>query len=351
MSLRDELLKRFPALRTLPADCFVVGGAIRDLLLGLEPADADIACIDPLACAQRISPRVIRLGAGDHLSAYRVVAGDHVYDFAELLDHDIAADLARRDFTVNAMATALAGPDELLDAHGGRADLQGRLVRMVNETNLDEDPLRCLKAVRMAVKYDFEIEAQTLAAIRKRAESITEVAAERVTYELSVILSAGRFRRALELLRDTGLDRPLLGAIKTSFTVDDVSLAAAFALLVDNPRRYAKQWRWSADLLREVTALQHLIDRHDLAALYDAGENVARQLPAVLRALGQPADVTMPDFSARALLSGDEIASLAGLREGPEVGRAKRALLEAQLRGEVTSRDAAVAFVRRWHVI
>ncbi len=342
--LRDELVRRFPRLTSLPPECFVVGGAVRDLLLDIEPADIDIACDDPRRCAESISRRVIRLGTGEHLSAWRVVDGDRVYDFAETLDHDIGADLARRDFTVNAMAVSLRD-GALLDPHGGRDDLHARVVRMISAENFDDDPLRCLKAVRMAVRYGFAIDPATLEAIRSRASLITGVAAERITFELSIILSAGQLRRAIELLHATGLDVPLFGRELNAPRSDDVSLAGAYALLVDDPRKYGKRWRWSADLLREVTALQSLMKMSgDLrVALYDAGEHVARQFPAVLRALGRDDNVTMPDFAIRALLSGDEI----GLEEGPALGRRKRALLEAQIRGEVRTKEEAIRFVSR----
>src|SRR5438874_7082725 len=150
MPLRDELLSLFPALRKLPVNTYVVGGAVRDLLLGAHPADVDVACLDPLACARALRRKVIRLGREEHLSAYRVVDGLHVYDFAALLDGSIDADLARRDFTINAMAVDLES-GELLDPHGGRTDLTRRVVRMIDASNFDDDPLRMLKAVRMAV--------------------------------------------------------------------------------------------------------------------------------------------------------------------------------------------------------
>ena len=340
--LRDELLRRFPRLKDLPPQTLVVGGAIRDLLLGIEPNDVDIACDDPRVCAESISKRVIRLGTGEHLSAWRVVDGGHVYDFAETLDHDIDADLARRDFTVNAMALPVRSGD-LLDPHDGQGDLKRRIVRMISAQNFDDDPLRCLKAVRMAIKYRFEIDAITLDAIRPRAALIRNIAAERVTFELSIIFSSGQLRRALELLDATGLGRPLFESELPHVAADDVSLAGAYALLIHDPRKYAKRWRWSADLLREVTALKHLLTMSgDLrVALYDAGEGVALQLPAVLRALGRDDTVTMPDFSIRTLLSGEEF----GLPEGPELGRRKRALLEAQIRGEVKTKEEAKRFV------
>lgn len=343
MRWRDELTRRFPALRRLGPGHYVVGGAIRDLLLGRDPADADVACNDPLAAAKKVRDRVIRLGGEEHLSAYRVVDGAHVYDFAELLDHDIDADLARRDFTINAMAVDL-DRDALLDPHGGQRDVEARIVRMVHASNFDDDPLRTLKGVRMAVKYDMELDAATLEAIRERAARIAEVATERVTYELSVVFSSNRLRKAIDLLERTGLAEPL-GLHARGVHADDVTLAGAYALLVDDPRAYAARWRWSESLLHEVLALRRLVSRHDRIALYDAGEAIARQLPALLRAMGEDDTLDWPDFSARALLTGEEIASLTGIAPGKELGRIKRELLEAQIRGEVTTKEEATRVV------
>lgn len=337
-------MRRFPALAKLGPRHYVVGGAIRDLLLGREPADADVACDDPLAAAKSISARVIRLGGLEHLSAWRVVLPAHIYDFAELLDHDINADLARRDFTVNAMAVDLTGL-ALLDPFGGERDAAARLVRMVDASNFDDDPLRVLKGVRMAVKYGFAVEPGTGEAMRARAQRIAGVAAERVTYELSVIFSSEDLRQAISLLEETGLAEPL-GLHPREVHAGDVSVAGAYALLVDEPREHAQRWRWSDALLRDVLALQRLIEVHDRIALYDAGETVALQLPAVLRALGRDATLDLPEFSTRALLSGEDIARIKGLEPGPAVGHVKRVLLEAQLRGEVTTREEAERFVR-----
>lgn len=347
MRWREELTRRFPALAKLGSDCFIVGGAVRDLLLGREPADADVACTDPEATARTIRNRVIRLGDQEQLSAYRVVDGEHTYDFAEIVGGDIETDLARRDFTMNAMAVDLTH-DRLLDPHGGQRDITARLVRMVKPSNFDDDPLRMLKGVRMAVTYDFAIETETLEAIRARAPRIVEVAVERVMFELSLILSARKLGTAVDLLQRTGLAQPLgLERRALSPSAHDVSLAGAYALLIEDPRAHAERWRWSADLLRDVLTLQRLIDTHDRIALYDAGENVAMQLPAVLRAFGRDDRLDLPDFSTRTLLGGEEIARLRGIEPGQELGRIKRALLEAQLRGEVTTREDAERFVAR----
>ena len=349
MSLREDLLRRFPALAGLPAGCWVVGGAIRDLLLHVEPMDVDVACSDPAAAGRTMTSRLIRLGTTDHLSAWRAVAGGHVYDFAEILDGQIDADLARRDFTVNAMAVSV-DDGRFLDPHRGGDDLKARLVRMIDASNFDDDPLRCLKAVRMAVRFDFDVDEETIDAIRSRAASIATVAAERVTYELSIIFSSGRFRRALQLLRQTELDVPLFGKpVPQAYASDDLGLAGAMALLIDDPRSYARKWRWSVELLRDVTAIQTLLRTEGdlLVPLFDAGESVARQFRDVLRALGRDTDLPAPDFATRTLLTGEEITEVTGVKPGPQLGAIKRALLEAQLRREVRSREDAVAFVRR----
>jgi Poly A polymerase head domain/Probable RNA and SrmB- binding site of polymerase A len=325
---RESLVRLFPALARLdPADCYVVGGAVRDLFRECTPADVDVACLDPLRAAHKLSPRVITLGNEVHLRAYRVIFGDQVYDFAELLDHDVDADLARRDFTINAMAVALED-DVLLDPHGGRADLELRRVRMVRASNFDDDPLRMLKGVRMAVTLDFDLEPATLNAIRERAPRINDVARERIEYELAAILSANRFRKALVLLRDTGL-ADALGLQTPDVQVDEISLDGAMALVRPD----------------SGSPLRRLIDAHDRIALYDAGEPVARQLPAILRALGRDDTLDWPDFETRTFLTGEEIGEFTGLPPGKELGAIKRALLEAQLRGEVKTRDEATRFV------
>ena len=343
MALRERLVDLFPALPKLPEDSYVVGGAVRDLLIDQAPNDVDVACRNPLACAKLLGRKTIRLGKGEHLEAWRVVDGPHVYDFAAILDGDIAADLARRDFTVNAMAVDLAS-GELLDPHGGRRDLEARIVRMIDPRNFDDDPLRMLKAVRMAVVHGFDVDPDTLAAIRPRAGRITEVATERVTYELSLIFSANALGKAVALLVESGLADAL--ALRSPEVHDDaVPLSASLAIVVADPRSYGERWRWSESLIREVLTLQRLVNHHDRIALYDAGERIARELPPLLRALGRDDTLDWPDFEAKPLLTGDEIGQIAGIEPGPDVGRRKRALLEAEIRGEVKTRDEAIRLV------
>lgn len=347
MALRDDLLTRFPRLKLVPLPAWVVGGSVRDLLLGLEPADVDLAVADPVAAANTVGRKPIQLGR-EPLTAWRVVQDDGTYDFAAMAGGTLDRDLARRDFTINAMAVDLASGD-LIDPFHGRDDLDARLIRMIDPSNFDDDPLRMLRGVRMAVALEFAVDDATAAAIRARAGRIDSSAGERIGFELSLMFSAGRLRRAVTLLHDTALDVALFGEPLDPSNVhaDDVPLAASLALILRDPRSLARRWRSSSQLLSSVLTLQKLAGDHSLVALYNAGEKVASQLPALLRARGEPDSVAMPDFTMRPLLDGNEIRALTGLGEGPALGDLVRQLTEAQVTRKVTTRDEAERFVRR----
>ena len=346
MSLRDELLRRFPRLSLVPLPAWVVGGAVRDLLLETEPVDVDLAVEDPVAAARATDRKIIQLGR-EPLSAWRVVDGAQIYDFAGIVGGSLEKDLGRRDFTINAMAVDLAGGD-LSDVHHGREDLRAGVIRMIDPANFDDDPLRMLKAVRMALRFAFVIDPSTNEAIRSRAKAIASSAGERVGSELALIFSAGKLRRAMDLLHDTGLDLPLFGAALDSAAVhmDDVTLASCLALLVRDPPASARRWRWSGNLLQRVLTLQRLVVDHSLVALFAAGEEIASQLPPLLRAMGRDGAVPMPDFTMRPLLDGEAISGITSRPEGRALGELVRRLMEAQIRGDVTTREEAERFVR-----
>ena len=188
---------------------WLVGGAVRDRLLGRDTDDVDVALEgDPRGAARRIAKA--SGGASFRLShefgGWRAVGPGHAWhvDLLPLRDGDLRADLAARDFTVNAMAEPLAG-GEVVDPHGGAADLAARHLRMVSEAALREDPLRTLRAVRFAVELGFEIEPRTGAAVREHAAAIDAVSPERVFAELKRVVAAPRVRDGLELMQETGL--------------------------------------------------------------------------------------------------------------------------------------------------
>src|SRR6188508_2967540 len=141
-------------------EAWVVGGAVRDLLLGRPVLDLDVACLEPRETARRYAQRFG--GAAFPLSerhgAWRVVVdGDEqTVDFTPL-PGTIEDDLATRDFTLNAIAIPVGG-GEPCDPHGGRADLETRVVRAVSTSVFEDDPVRLLRAVRLEDELGFALE-------------------------------------------------------------------------------------------------------------------------------------------------------------------------------------------------
>jgi poly(A) polymerase len=195
------------ALRDEPA--WVVGGAVRDRLLGRPVLDLDIAVAgDPSTLARHLAVAVggpvFQLSG--QFGAWRVHAPgrDWQVDVTVLQGDSIEEDLAQRDFTVNAIAEPLEG-GRLIDPHGGAADLEQRRLRMVSEEAFDRDPLRVLRLARFAAGLGFEPEAATVAAAAKRAARITDVAPERVFGELKQVLNSDRALEGLALMTELGL--------------------------------------------------------------------------------------------------------------------------------------------------
>jgi poly(A) polymerase len=212
-------------LRAAGHSAFLVGGCVRDLLLGLEPKDFDVATSARPEELLRLFPQADRVGAHFGVVLVRedleqVEVATYRRDLEYLdgrrpegveFERDPREDALRRDFTVNAL---LLDPDsgEVIDFVGGRADLDARVLRAIGdpEVRFGEDHLRLLRAVRFAARLGFEIEPGTFAAMRKMAPMIAGISAERVRDELSRILTEGHARRGLELLDACGLLREIL---------------------------------------------------------------------------------------------------------------------------------------------
>ena len=191
---------------------WLVGGAVRDRLLGRSTKDLDVIVDgDPGAAAKAL--RKATGGAAFPLSetfgGWRVVAPDAEIDLLPLHEGGLEADLAARDFTVNAMAEPLGGGD-LVDPHGGARDLEAGVLRMVSARSLADDPLRAVRAVRFAAELGLTVEAATLAAAREHAPALDRVAPERIFAELKRIVGAPRPSAALRLMEDAGVTAAVL---------------------------------------------------------------------------------------------------------------------------------------------
>jgi hypothetical protein len=325
-------------------EAWVVGGAVRDELLGRDVVDLDIACREPESSARAYAKR--SGGAPFPLSerhgAWRVALEDaRTVDFTPL-PGTIEDDLATRDFTINAVAVPLAGGDAV-DPYGGREDLEAKLIRAVAPAVFTDDPLRLMRAVRLEDELGFRLEPETERPLREQAQLVTQPARERTLAEL-VRLSVEGYRRADEL----GLLAPLEGS---SAGLDRAELVdrPAFRLVAvfgDALRRFPvsnETKRYAKKLLRAEPpedASPRSIHRFRRATE-----------PWALDALVFVGTPELEDEvkSARErepcepLLRGDEL----GLPPGPEIGRLLELIAEERAAGTISTRGEALELVRR----
>jgi tRNA nucleotidyltransferase (CCA-adding enzyme) len=393
--------------------CHLVGGAVRDLLLEREPLDVDMAVEgDVEAVAARIAAALDgSVTAHDRFGTATVVAGGadavnlartrcETYAapgaLPDVAPAPLAEDLVRRDFTVNALALALNGERawELIDPHGGRGDLRAGLIRVLHPESFRDDPTRLLRAVRYAARLGFELEAETDREARAAiaAGAPATVSGARVRDELMDLLAEHEAPRAVELLRELGLDRALhpdlsadaelvastkLGAAEVGA---DPVLAALAALCVepapekgraaeDGPM-VAASAGGRADAGDGAADLTAWIDRLGLGAgERDAVLRAARVAPELVGALrgelrpseryallaneppealalalglGAPAEPVL-DFVARLSgvrleIGGDDLIA-AGMVQSPALGRVLDETLARKLDGEVAGRE------------
>ncbi|MBP1642827.1 MAG: polynucleotide adenylyltransferase/metal dependent phosphohydrolase [Acidobacteria bacterium] len=414
----DSLSDRFETLRAMPqaralADAaarrgvraWLVGGAVRDAVLGLASPDLDAVVERDAAAlattlAAELGARLVALGGG-RFGAARLVRGAFTLDLWDLEGAPLEADLARRDFTINAIALDLAS-GELVDPHGGLADLERRVLRATRDSVFEEDPLRVVRLARFAATlrgFAPDPGAQRLAGLASR--QLGEIAGERIRQELGALWQRAAFapaQRALEaagawpalwLAPDRGAAAPASAAAAASL-LDEIAgadreprartaaghaLAARAACGPDSApaavtllaRRRALS-RAERDLALRLLALlgeaAPVLDA-DLAWLLHragrpwrfafglaAGVSGAAQgarwralvprAEALLAARGEAVLAPLP------LLDGGEVAALLGIGPGPGVGAALERLLEAQVRGEVRDAGEARARVAGW---
>jgi poly(A) polymerase len=207
-------------LRGAGHQAYLVGGCVRDILLGREPADYDVSTDATPDRVQALFPQSLAVGAQFgvvvvtdgakqvEVSTFRSDVGysDGRHPDRVVFTNSAREDVERRDFTINAL---LVDPEsnEVLDYVGGRDDLQAGIIRAIGQPGerFREDKLRMIRAVRFAARYRYAIEASTFGAIMKLAPDISQVSAERIRGELTKILTEGAARRGFELLDETRL--------------------------------------------------------------------------------------------------------------------------------------------------
>ena len=199
-------------------EVYIAGGFVRDALLGRDSHDIDLSFAgDPLevgpALADAFGGHYFPLAEEQHVARVLLPERQVHLDLMPLWA-EIEADLAERDYTIDAMAAPLdeaaSGRAAVIDPTGGRADLERRLVRVVREDAFKHDPLRPLRGARLAVELGFSVEPGTAQLIRQYAAQLPSAAAERQRDELMRIMATGRAGEGLRLLDELGLLERLL---------------------------------------------------------------------------------------------------------------------------------------------
>ena len=332
---------------------YVVGGAVRDLLLGLGRADLDLVVEgDAAALAAELGAEPVR---HERFATAKVEFDGHAVDIAsarsESYPHPgslpvvnpaaaIAADLGRRDFTVNAMAIPLTGAPRLIDPHGGRDDLAAGMLRVLHRESFVDDPTRAIRAARYAARLGFELEPETEGLLR--AADLDSVSADRRRAELLRLAGEATAPLGFALLRDWGL-------LATREQEED--LVARVADLAATPL-WAE--RLAPDRARAVlaAALGPAGDERELAAARPRRPSQAVELArsrdpielVLARALGADwLDDYLRKWSSVALeIDGADLIA-AGVPPGPSLGRGLAAALRAKLDGEIEGREQELA--------
>lgn len=383
------------AASTAGVHLFLVGGTVRDLLLGRQSLDIDIAVegdIDAFASelGAVTSYRLIRHG---RFGTGTLRGEGFTIDFARTRRETYARpgalpiveaagieqDLARRDFTVNAIALRLTPPreGELLDPSGGREDLSARSIRVLHDRSFQDDATRMLRACRYAARLGFQIATETLSLLRRDLAYVDTISGPRLRRELSLMFREGAAVEAAVIAWDLGIFAAIHPLLRLS---PDIAQRWRQALAGE---RYASVeelgyclvsgCRSEADVL-SLSSRLHLTGRLQAALLdlvrldgasakleqpdldvTDAVQLLQTFAPAAVWAFALKRDALARERALKFLrdwrrvrvsLNGFDLQEM-GFPPGPLIGDALRRLKAARLRGEVRGRDAEVALIRR----
>ncbi len=326
---------------------YLVGGVVRDLLLGTDGEDLDVAIegdADALADLPGYRPE-----RDEYFLTGRLEAGGHEIDVArtraetyprpgalpEVRQAPIGADLARRDFTVNAMAFPVAEDAELLDPHGGLEDLRAGLLRVLHDRSFVDDPTRALRAARYAARFGFDLESATASLLVDT--DLSTVSEDRIQNELRKIAAEGDPARALREIAEW--------RVMPSLDPGAPDRVAEVVGLVSNPA-----WRDWVDrelavmlaVVRPLPQIRELVraeperpsDAFRLARPWDPAQLlVARALGA-----GWLDDYAEKWRDVRLEITGEDLIA-AGVPEGPAIGQGLEAALSGKLDGELSGRE------------
>jgi tRNA nucleotidyltransferase (CCA-adding enzyme) len=348
----DHMHPELARLRGAGGDpVYLVGGAVRDLLLGRGRVDIDLVVEgDAIALAQALGADAV---SHERFGTAKLTLDGHEVDIAgarsESYPHpgalpvveagaDLAADLARRDFTINAMAIPLHGDPRLIDPHGGQADLATKQLRVLHEDSFVDDPTRAIRAARYAARFGLALEARTAELLR--GADLSAVSADRREAELLRLAAEPSAAEGFSLLSDWGLIELRAGG---------AGLAGAVSGLLDR-----EAWRQIGERDRAVlaAALGPQGGEGELARTRPERPSEAVEIArgagdvelVLARAMGAEwLDRYLAEWRDVTLVIDGEDLIAAGVSPGPALGRGLEAALKRKLDGEIAGREEELA--------
>lgn len=208
---------------------YIVGGAIRDILLGLKPKDVDFATNLSYETLKTLFSEYTPKETGKSFGVLRIRINNIDYEIAKFREDiygkekkvsfvdDIKNDLARRDFTINAMA--YNQKEGIIDLYNGQKDIENRIINFIGnaEERIIEDPLRVLRAFRFMSRLNFSLSENTIEAIKKQKDLLKNIPEERITMEFSKLLLGENIKNTLTLMRDTGVLELIIPEFKATY--------------------------------------------------------------------------------------------------------------------------------------
>ena len=370
--------QRWPIpLDRFPAGTVLVGGAVRDGLLNRLPEHPDLDMVVPADALGQVRKLSQEFGGAcvvldrDRDMA-RLVLGRWTIDLARQEGDDLTADLLRRDYRINAIALTLTTEPKLLDPSGGIADLRAQRITAINERNLLDDPLRLLRALRLAAELSMTIDEATVEMIARHRHQLPKVAPERIQAELLKLVQAKNadqaigLLNALQVIEPWSSDKPQETLNTSALTTEEQQLALPLARLTQLlSDQGVKDLRFSRKHIQRCMRLRAWRDRDQQQSTDSLTEQerlrlhqeLEEDLPSFILSwpmerqkewLKRWRDREDKLFHPSAPLDGRTLQAELGLRPGPRLGKLIDHLCLERAFGRIRNRDDAIQCARAW---
>lgn len=381
-------------LRKHGYEAYLVGGCVRDMVMGIEPADYDIATSATPEAITKIFPRTESIGA--QFGVVLVIEHGHPFEVATFRSDeayvdgrrptgvvftDAKQDVLRRDFTINGL---LYDPmsRRVIDYVDGQSDIKARIVRAIGDPRqrFEEDKLRILRAVRFGARLGYTIEPATWEAVREMAPKIHQVSSERIREELTRILTEGQGARGIRMLEESGLRAQILPELEWSDHLDRslellrTAVEADFAMgvllhetraaevkaiverlkfsraemhhiaaLVENLPAFSKVREMSPSSLKRFFRLTRVEEHLELARIHRAA--AGDDLDDYRYAAQKREEWNDEDIWPQPLITGEDLIAM-GFVPGPLFKEILTRVEDEQLEGRLADRVQAIEFVK-----